>query len=156
MTTDHTLENQLQLPILEPVGTETISFPRLDLDDLIPWANEVRALRRAEADQRYKADTSLSPYDRHRLMQEVLDGGIELGILLRRAYEPAGIRKVLMMSLKKSGKDDAAALAILKRIHYQRQANLAIDVVSPPAPAKPAEKDIEGEPPLPEATGEQA
>lgn len=157
MSTEHTVENQLQLPVIEHVNGDTYTFPRLELDDLINWANEVRTLRRAEAEQRYRADNTLSPFDRHRLLQEVLDRGVELGILLSRAYEPAGIRKVLVMSLKKGGKADAEALAMLSKIHYQRQANLAIDVISPPAPPPPPKKADdakEGEPPLSEVIGE--
>jgi hypothetical protein len=52
------------------------------------------------------------------------------------AREPEGIHRVLMQSLAKSGKRDTEALEILKRIHFVQQLDVALQVLSPPAPVE--------------------
>jgi hypothetical protein len=51
-----TTEDQLQLPHIETVGNDTIEFPRLDVDELAHWANEVKAKRVADESARLKLD----------------------------------------------------------------------------------------------------
>lgn len=132
------VEQQLDLPVVEIVGEESIEFARLDMDDLMRWANDVRTKRIKDAEMRYAADPLLPAFERHRLIQALVDEGIQLGYLLNKAYEPEGIRKSLVMSLTKGDKmKPAEAVATLKRIHFRRQSAIATDVLSaPPAPPK--------------------
>jgi hypothetical protein len=127
-------ENALQLPIVELVDGEEVKFPRLDMNDLIEWAGQLRNRRRIEAETRMKANQSLSPLDRERLIQEIVDQDVELATLMVRSYTPEGIRKVMVASLKKGGVADQQALETLKRIHFKRQAELTRAILSPPAP----------------------
>jgi hypothetical protein len=140
MSETPSVENQLDLQIPEKVGDDLIEFPRLDLDDLMRWANSAKSARLAEAEKRLRADGDVTPFERQRHLQIVADDGLQLGLLMARSFEPAGIRTVLVTSLKKAKKSDAEALAILKRIHFRRQQQLAQEVLSPPAPPKAEKK----------------
>jgi hypothetical protein len=140
MSTTPATADQLDLPIPVTVGDDVVEFPRLDLDDLMRWANSAKQTRIVEATQRVNADGNLSPFERQRLIQIVADDGLQLGLLMAKSFEPAGIRKVLVMSLAKAGKDNGAALAVLKRIHFKRQQQVAQEVLSPPKPPEPAKK----------------
>lgn len=149
---EHSIENQLQLPVVN----NGVEFHRLEMADLIKWAAEVRSAARTAAQQRYaergEGGQALTPYDRQRMIQGVIDRGVELGHLLDLARTPEGIHRVLILSLKKAGKSDGEALAVLKVVHFVEQFQLAQDVLSPPAPpvkATPAKE--EGDRPLPDA-----
>jgi hypothetical protein len=150
---EHSTDNQLQLP----VTINGVDFPRLEMQDLFKWAKEARDNARTEAEKRYAKNgpggALLTEFDRQRMIQAVIDRGIELSGLLDLARTPEGIHRVLILSLKKAGKSDGDALAALKGIHFIQQFQLAQDVLSPPAPpAEPAPAPAKGEdePPLPE------
>jgi hypothetical protein len=108
------------------------------------WAAEVKQTRQRDAEKRLAASRDLTPIDRDRRIQEITDEDVQLGWLLNKSYAPAGVRKILAVSLKKAGKTDEQSLAIIKRIHFMRQAVVARELLSPPpAPedkAKPEDK----------------
>lgn len=123
-------ENELQLPVIDG----EVSFPRLEMAEILQWANELKARRRIEAEQRMKADNTLSSFERQRLLQLVDDREIELDHVLIRSYTPTGILYVLNRSLAKAKKTPAEAKDILARIHFKRQAEIAQQVMSAPEP----------------------
>lgn len=141
------VESDLQLPVSE-AGYD---FPRLEMADLIAWAAQVHTARRIAAEKRYAKNgpggASLTEFERQKMIQGIIDREVELGDLMVKAYTPEGIHKTLVASLAKAGKTDAEALAVLKRIHFTRQARLAEAVLSPPQlPAEP--KADEPNPPV--------
>lgn len=141
-TVPPTVEQQLDLPVYEPVGDEKVEFPRLDLDDLIRWASEVKQVRIREAQKRLAAKVQkgdLSAADQDRREQELVDDDIQIGWLMNKAYTPEGIRKVLELSLRKTGRKDEERLAIVRKIHFVRQSAMARELMSPPPP--PEKKD---------------
>ena len=134
---DFSTASQLETPIVEAVDGVDVSFPRLTMDDLSKWAGEIQNKRVLEAKTRHTADKSLSPFDRQSLIQRIIDTDIELASVQAKSFTPDGIKKALIVSLKKSGKSDVDALAVLSRIHYRRQYELAQEVLSAPAPVQP-------------------
>ena len=136
---------QLESPIIEIVGGEPIEFPRLTMDDIVKWVEVIRGERRSEAKKRHDEE-GLSPFERQRLMQIVEDQEIPLYAVQARAGTPKGIVKALMLSLGKTipvaaSVDDrkkavAHNLEILKQIHFTRQFELTMLVMSPPEPPK--------------------
>lgn len=148
---EHSLENQLQLPVTVN-GTD---FPRLEMADLIKWTAEEKNNARTAAERRYAKNgpgaQGLSPFECQQMIQGVIDKGYPMGRLLEDVREAPGVHKALILSLKKAGKSDGEAVAILKGIHFLDQYQLAQDVLSPPAPveAPAAEPKGEDESPLP-------
>lgn len=142
-------ENATQQPVIV-AGT---SFPRLEMADLIAWASEVKTGRRVAVENRVKADASLSPFEKQRLIQIADEAEIELGQLLIRSFTPVGIQKVLVTSLGKTGKPAAEIKSILAGIHFREQAALAERIMSAPDPIKEESPPLTEEAPATEETG---
>jgi hypothetical protein len=137
-----TNEQGFGLPHIERVGDEDIEFPRLDVDDLLRWANEVKQKRRVDEEARVRADAGLrnNPELQQKLIAAVAQRDVEFAELWQRTFTPGGARKAVIESLKKGGKTDGQAVAIVKRIHWAKLSALAQEILSPPAPVEGQEK----------------
>lgn len=135
MSNEFSTASQLDLPIIETVNGQPVEFHRLAMTDIAAWANEIHSKRITDAKKRHAMNKALSEYDRESLIQRIADEDVQLNEVLRKSFAPAGISKALVMSLKKTGKDDGQALEIVKAIHFRRQFEIAQEVISPPPTA---------------------
>lgn len=126
--------DDLGLPIIEEVNGEPVEFHRLTIDDIERWANDIAARRKADGRKRIAANKSLSPVQQAQMLQWLENEDIEYADVVKRSYTPVGIRRVLITSLTKSGRDDDAAVKIVTAIHHERSATLAREIMSPPRP----------------------
>jgi len=143
-----TIESALQLPVIEKMGDRDVRFARLDMTDLATLAVEIRNESVAKGRALVTADRALAQDApaRFAALQRIESERVSLSQVLQLAEQPAGITKLLRLSLKKAGecKSDGDADAILRGIHYGRQYSLAVEVLSAPAPeAGPTPLDLD-------------
>lgn len=121
-----------------PIDFEGVKFARWDMDDLALWASQIKAARKVKSTEQLKANTNLDPLQKLQMMRAIEEEDVQIYELLAKTVTPAGIRRVLTTSLKKSGQcaTDDEATVILKRIHFMVQRDLAYQAMSAPEPEK--------------------
>jgi 3,4-dihydroxy-2-butanone 4-phosphate synthase len=146
-----TAQDALQTPVVEG----DVEFPRLEMDDLVTWAGQIKAQRKTAGEARINADKALSPFDRNRALRQLEHEDVEIGELAAKMYTPGGIVSILRKSLTKGGKikGDAEIAAVLKRIHYSRQQQIAAEIMSPPDAKMMEATAVEGQGQAPLGSG---
>lgn len=103
-----------------------LSLPKLDLDDHAAWCAELHAVRKPLAMKLIPGNAQ--PTERFKMQRAVEYGEPTLDDIADLLYTPKGARDCLKKSLIKSGKNEAEAGEILKKIPPGRAQSLAIDV----------------------------
>lgn len=135
------LDDALQAPIVVTMGKDSLRFVRLDMDDLAAWCAEIKNSAKQLGQARINSDKALDPQVRIRALRLLDKEEVEMSEVIKRAYTPAGIKRILTTSLVKSGqcKNEGEAEQIIKqRLHFSAQQSLAFEVLSaPPAEEEP-------------------
>lgn len=126
-----------------------ILFPRLDLDDLTSWCDQLHTEWKAK--QTALLPKSLKPLEEYQAKRAIEFGAPNLDDIADLCYKPKGIKEALRRSLrKKVAKTDDEAFAIIRRIKPARAQNLAQEVSSlftkAPQPAPKSVTDPSNEP----------
>lgn len=113
-------------PHVELIAGQSVEFHRPEMDDYAKWIEEIKAARR-------KTDTALIPEDsldterfNMRRMIERDIRSISLTDVVQQVYTLPGARKVLKLSLRKSGKTDPEADAVIAKVLPRRIIQLAM------------------------------
>jgi hypothetical protein len=132
-------DDVLQLPVTRLIGGREVKFKRFSMRDLVEWCAEEKAAEKRAVIQRHALNPKLDATIKNDELKRQDAKRITLGQLASYVDEPEGVEKVLRRSLKLSGeaKDDAAADALIGRIHWVYQQALAIQLLSPPPEPEP-------------------
>ena len=122
-----TFSAAFEAPVIENIGGHQIEFPVLEIDDYLPWTAELKAKRKADGVKKIPATATV--FDRWQA-ENYLDKNepwLDDIALLTKAVP--GAKKVLDMSLVKSGRTDAVErAAIIRAVRPSRLIRLAEDV----------------------------
>lgn len=126
-----TFHAALDAPVVEIVAGQEITLPVLTVDDLLLWAAQLKAQRKA-ADAKRLAPNS-DPFTRFRAEKYSDENEPAIDELASLSRSPAGAKKVLLLSLAKAKHPDPEA--VVRAVPPWRLASLAADVsrLFPPA-----------------------
>lgn len=114
-------------PVTESVAGADVQFPVLEIDDYLPWCSEEAKARRAVA--RQKIPNNVDADQRWRLERAIENIDAGLAEIAEKVWTVPGAKRILDMSLQKSGmKDKAERDALIKKVRPVRLHSLAIDV----------------------------
>lgn len=113
-------------PVVEAIGGEDVTFPPLLIDDYLPWIGELTARQRQRAEKMIPARATVREEQEMRLAAQSIEVGLETISAL--IWTVPGSRKVLGLSLAKSGIPADRQAEIQKNVPPRRLHTLAADV----------------------------
>jgi hypothetical protein len=122
-------------PWIEPVdGFGDVAFARADCDYWGTWAAQVKQDRVAKDLDRLKRVPILDPMQRLAAESKIENQRVFLGEVIDRQHEADGLKKIILDSIVRGGRDLKEAEAIRQRIGIGRQMQLATIICSEPMP----------------------
>lgn len=115
-------------PIRETIEGQEFEFPRLDLDDLAAWCDEIHESRKIK---QYKLlPPSIQGLDLFKARRAIEFGYATLDDIADLTYTPKGVTQALKRSLKKKGLPEADWPKVIKGIKPSHATDLARNIVS--------------------------
>lgn len=167
------MADAFDLPVIEDIAGEKVTFAKIDLDDYTLWMAEIQGQRVVRDKALMNEAGVIDPTQRFDVLRVIHNSGANLADIQNAIYTPNGAKRVLRMGLAKASgvslhpklnkpEYDAAVAGsadLFKRIPPYRLMELAREVsglflvrASVPAQTNQAEKESESESPNPETS----
>jgi hypothetical protein len=115
-------------PVIESVRGEEVKFPRLEIDDYLPWIAELTAQHKLVA--RAKIPASADQSFRWGAERKIHFLEVGFDVIADEVWKVPGAKRVLTMSLIKGGATKDQAEQIIQKVRPFRLHDLAVEVSS--------------------------